>query len=167
MTLLPTSEMQSFSSSAVPESTPSQAPEHPLPQTSFYSVEYPGYVRSTSVPLAVNNLGGQAALDSAFRRAASKTDTLLELKLRSGQPFAHSIPGDVVGTNNILLKIVKKRRKKRPEGDLDDGAVGEYTAEAVGIINKTSRFRSEHRHFLTFHGTTFAKRRHGRFSIST
>ena len=156
--------MQNFSSS---ESTPSQAPEHPLPQTPFYSVEYPGYVRSTSVSLAVNNLGGQTALDSAFRRAASKTDTLLELKLRSGQPFAHSIPGEVVGTNNIVLKIVKKRRKKRSEGDLDDGTVGDYKAEAVGVINKTSRFRSKHRHTLTFRGTTFVKPRHGRFSIST
>jgi general transcription factor 3C polypeptide 5 (transcription factor C subunit 1) len=121
----------------------SQAPEHPLPQTAFYSVEYPGYVRPTSVPLAVNNLGGQAAIDNAFRRATSKTDTLLELKLRPGQPFAHSVPGEVVGTNNILLKVTKRKRKKRPEGVLEDGAIGEYVAEAVGVIPKTARFRSQ------------------------
>lgn len=121
----------------------SGAPEYPLPQTPFYSVEYPGYVRPTSVPLAVSNLGGQTTLDNAFKRAASKTETLIELTLRPGQPFAHPIPGDVVSTNNILLKIVKKRRKRRLEKGLDDGAVGEYTAEAVGIIPKTTRFRSE------------------------
>ncbi|KAG6837927.1 hypothetical protein H0H93_008321 [Arthromyces matolae] len=116
----------------------SQAPAYILPQTPFYSIEYPGYVRPTSVALAVSNLGGQSALDNAFKRAASKTETLIELKLRPDQPFAHPIPGDVVPTNNILLKVVKKRRKHR----MEDGAIGEYTIEAVGVIPKTARFRS-------------------------
>ncbi|KAG6855045.1 hypothetical protein C0991_005974 [Blastosporella zonata] len=132
--------MQASSSSEdafVVESTP-QAVEHPLPQIPFYSIEYPGYVRTTSVPLAVSNLGGQSALESAFKRAASKTETLIELKLRPDQPFAHPVPGDVVATNNILLKVVRKRRKNR----LEDGAIGEYTAEAIGVIPKTARFRS-------------------------
>jgi general transcription factor 3C polypeptide 5 (transcription factor C subunit 1) len=120
----------------------SAAPERPLPQTPFYSVEYPGYVRATSVPLAVKNLGGQASVDNAFKRTASKTEALMELALRPGQPFAHPVPGDVVGTNNILLKVVKRKRKRRL-GDMDDGAIGEYTAEAVGVIPKTARFRSE------------------------
>ncbi|KAG6833759.1 hypothetical protein H0H87_001191 [Tephrocybe sp. NHM501043] len=119
------------------ESTP-QAPDHPLPQIPYYSIEYPGYVRPTSIHLAVSNLGGQSALDSAFKRAASRTETLLELKLRPDQPFAHPVPGDVVPTNNILLKVVKKRRKDR----LEDGPIGEYIAEVVGIIPKTARFRS-------------------------
>ncbi|KAG6911660.1 hypothetical protein DXG01_007910 [Tephrocybe rancida] len=116
----------------------SQATDHPLPQTPFYSIEYPGYVLPASVPLAVSNLGGQSALDSAFKRSASKTETLIELKLRPDQPFAHPVPGDVVSTNNILLKIVRKRRKHK----LEDGTTGEYTTEAVGIIPKTARFRS-------------------------
>lgn len=120
-----------------------EAPERLLPQIPFYSIEYPGYVRSTSVPLAISNLGGQSILNNAFRRTASKTDTLLELKLRPGQPFAHPVPGDVVATNNILLKVVKKRRKRRADGDMNDGAIGEYTTEAVGIIPKTARFRSD------------------------
>ncbi|KAF5387778.1 hypothetical protein D9615_000215 [Tricholomella constricta] len=142
--------MQVSSSSLTPTATPPEsrpysapeAPEHPLPQVPFYSIEYPGYVGPTSVPLALSNLGGQSTLDSAFKRAASKTETLIELKLRPGQPFAHPVPGDVVATNNILLKIVKRRRKKRLNGEMSDGAVGEYTAEALGIIPKTARFRS-------------------------
>lgn len=121
----------------------SVAPERPLPQTPFYSIEYPGYVQATSVPLAVRNLGGQASIDNAFKRAASKTEALLELALRPGQPFAHPVPGDVVGTNNILLKVVKRKRKRRIGEEMDDGAIGEYTAEAVGVIPKTARFRSE------------------------
>ncbi|KAG5654500.1 hypothetical protein H0H81_001141 [Sphagnurus paluster] len=131
-------------SPAFPEPHPYSVPEaqeQPLPQIPFYSVEYPGYVRSTSVPLAISNLGGQNALDNAFKRAASKTETLIELKLRPGQPFAHPVPGDVVATNNILLKVVKRRRK-RLESEVDDGTMGDYTAEVVGVIPKTARFRS-------------------------
>jgi general transcription factor 3C polypeptide 5 (transcription factor C subunit 1) len=120
-----------------------EALESQLPQIPFYSVEYPGYVRPSSVPIAVKNLGGQTSIDNAFKRAASKTESLIELTLRPGQPFAHPIPGDVVGTNNILLKVVKRRRKRRIDQDWGDGAIGEYTAEAIGIIPKTARFRSE------------------------
>jgi len=115
-----------------------------LPQTPLYSVEYPGYVCPSSVPIAMKSLGGKTSIESAFRSAASKTESLIELDLRTGQPFAHPIPGDVVGTNNILLKVVKRRRKRRLDQDWDDGAIGEYTAKAIGIIPKTARFRSEY-----------------------
>lgn len=132
--------MQSSSTSTL--HTHSEAHEHPLPYTQFFSVEYPGYVRSSSVPLAVNNLGGQSSLDNAFKRTATKADALLELSLRPGNPFAHPVPGDVVGTSNVLLKVVKrKRRKINAEGN--QTLVGEYTAQAVGVIPKTARFRSE------------------------
>ncbi|KAJ6629184.1 RNA polymerase III transcription factor IIIC subunit-domain-containing protein [Mycena sp. CBHHK59/15] len=117
------------------------APERPIPATSFYSIEYPGYVRTTSVPTAVQNLGGQAALDGAFKRSAAKTEPMLELRLRPGNPFAHPIPGNVVPTNNLVLKVVRRKRKNRME--TDDGALqGEYTAEVVGSTFKTVRFRS-------------------------
>ncbi|KZT13135.1 uncharacterized protein LAESUDRAFT_754139 [Laetiporus sulphureus 93-53] len=125
-----------------PETTP--APERPLPATHFYSIEYPGYVKPTSVPLAVERLGGQQSIETAFKRAAGKTETLLELHLRPGNPFAHPVPGDVAPTNNILLKVVKRKRRRR-EGEVgaeEDGVVGEYTVEATGAIPKTARFRS-------------------------
>ena len=117
-----------------------EAPEHPLPSTPLFSVEYPGYVRPVSIPLAVDNLGGQSSLYNAFKRTASKTDALLELRLRPDNPFAHPVPGDVVGTSNLLLKVVKRKRR-RVQGQ-EDVPVGEYTAEAVGVISKTVRFRS-------------------------
>ncbi|KAJ7047575.1 RNA polymerase III transcription factor IIIC subunit-domain-containing protein [Mycena alexandri] len=117
------------------------APEFPIPQTPFYSIEYPGYVRNASVPIAVQNLGGQVALAGAFKRSTAKAEGTLELKLRPGNPFAHPVPGDVVPTNNLLLKIVKRKRKDRM--DADDGSPrGEYTAEIVGSTSKTVRFRS-------------------------
>lgn len=114
-----------------------------LPQLSFYSIEYPGYVQPSSVPLAIDNLGGQSKVDRAFKRTASKTQALLELSLRPGNPFAHPIPGDVVSTNNLLLKVTKRKRKH-----VSDGRIGEYTAEVAGIVLKTARFRSD---FMSFH----------------
>ncbi|GJE84727.1 RNA polymerase III transcription factor IIIC subunit-domain-containing protein [Phanerochaete sordida] len=116
------------------------APLRPLHNAHFYSVEYPGYVQPTSVPLAVERLGGQASLEAAFKRTGNKSGSILELNLRPGNHFAHPIPGDVVPTNNIVLKVVKRRRKQR------DGAPvsvpGEYTVQAVGVVPKTARFRS-------------------------
>lgn len=111
----------------------SEARQHPLPQVPFYSVEYPGYVRPSSTHIAISNLGGQSKLDNVFRHATSKPESLLELSLRPNNPFAHHISGEAVATNNIVFKIVKRRRKNRDEG--------EYTAEAVGVAHKTVRFR--------------------------
>lgn len=124
-------------------SSSSEALERPLPATPFFSIEYPGYVRSTSIPLAITNLGGQASINDAFKRTATKADALLELSLRPGNPFAHPVPGDVVSTSNLLLKVVKRKRR-RVEGQAEGGVVGEYTAEVVGVVSKTVRFRSEY-----------------------
>jgi len=122
----------------------SPAPERVLPQLAFYSVEYAGYVEPTSVPAAIRSLGGQSAVDRAFRRTGPKTDALLELSLRPDNPFSHPIPGDIVGPNNLLLKVIKRKRKRREDSSVStDGALGEYTAEVVGIMAKTARFRSD------------------------
>lgn len=117
---------------------PSVAPEHILPRAQFYSVEYPGYVRTSSTSQAVDRLGGQARLDHIFRRASTasslKAEELVELHLQPKNPFAHPVPGQLVPTNNLVLKTVKRRRK--------DGTA-EYTAEFVAVISKTVRFRSK------------------------
>jgi general transcription factor 3C polypeptide 5 (transcription factor C subunit 1) len=83
------------------------------------------------------------SIDRAFRRSAPREDSPLELNLRPDNPFSHPLLGDLVPTNNMLLRVVK-RKLKHPRPD-DDGAqtVGEYTAVAVGVIPKTARFRSE------------------------
>lgn len=127
-------------------STPTAAPGHPVPTAHFYSVEFPGYVQPTSAPLAIERLGGQHTIDTAFRRATGRdrVESLLELRLRPSNPYAHPIPGEVVPTSNIVLKVVKRKRR-RQNGDAVQGydAVGEYTVEAVGVVPKTARFRSE------------------------
>lgn len=121
---------------------PPAAPEKPIPQQSFYSIEYPGYVKHASVPIAVNALGGQSKIDQAFKRVAGKTQPMLELSLRPGNPFAHPIMGEVSNSNNLVLKVVmRKRKKKNP----DDPDVGEYTASIAGVMAKTVRFRGTDR----------------------
>ena len=133
------------SASPVGTTTSSPAPEIQIPPVRVYSVEYPGYVQPTSVPEAIRTLGGQQALERAFRKS-SKPDAFLELRYRPDNPFAHPIAGEVVQTNSILLKVVKRRRK-RVEGTSNNepntGPVGEYTVEPVGLIPGTARFRGE------------------------
>lgn len=123
------------------EQSPTDARERPLPPAQFYSVEYPGHVQPTSVHLALRNLGGLSSLENVFKRGAAKNETLLELNFRPGNPFSHPIPGDVVSTSNVLVKITKRRRRKL--GDQPQEIVGEYTAEAAGVILKSARFRSQ------------------------
>ena len=122
----------------------SDAPLRPLPSSHFYSIEYPGYVKPTSVSSALERLGGQASVDAAFKRTGKSNNAMLELNLRPGNPFSHPIPGDVLPTNNLVFKVVKRQRK-RSEGAVDEPGkpVGEYTIQAAGIIPKTARFRSE------------------------
>ncbi|KAH9998354.1 RNA polymerase III transcription factor IIIC subunit-domain-containing protein [Russula vinacea] len=97
-------------------STESQkcAPTHELPTAHFYSIEYPGYVRPESVSKAIHALGDQSSIDRAFRRSAPREDSLFELNLRPDNPFSHPLLGDLVPTNNILLRVVKRKLKKRP-----------------------------------------------------
>jgi general transcription factor 3C polypeptide 5 (transcription factor C subunit 1) len=115
------------------------AAERLLPQSHFYSVEYPGYVRSSSVPAVIHNLGGQARIDNVFRRTTPKAEVLLELSLRPDSLFSHPVPGDVVGTNNLVLKLTKRRKKC---SSAQNEIPGEYNAEVVGVMSRTIRFRS-------------------------
>jgi general transcription factor 3C polypeptide 5 (transcription factor C subunit 1) len=130
---------------AVGTVTTSPAPEIKIPPVRIHSVEYPGYVQPTSVSEAVRTLGGHQVLEKAFRKS-TKPDAFLELRYRPDNPFAHPIAGEVVQTNSILLKVIKRRRK-RMEGTFTDeqnaGSIGEYTVEPVGLIPGTARFRGE------------------------
>jgi general transcription factor 3C polypeptide 5 (transcription factor C subunit 1) len=135
-----------------PPVTTSEATPYPLPPQHFYSVEYPGYVSRESLPTAIQNLGGQPCLDHAFRKVARNEgrDNLVDLKFRPENPFSHPVPGDVTSTSNLLLKVVKrKRRRLNPAQGSPDKVecVGEYTAQVVGNIPRTLRFRSESSQF--------------------
>lgn len=121
------------------ETGPSAA-QHPLPPIHFYSVEYPGYVQPSSVPQAIKNLGGPSTLENAFKRGASKSETLVELALKPGDSFSHPIAGEVVPNNSVLLKVTRRRRKKA-NGSNPEQVIGDFKAEVVGVLHKTVRFR--------------------------
>ncbi|KAF8528978.1 RNA polymerase III transcription factor IIIC subunit-domain-containing protein [Hysterangium stoloniferum] len=124
---------------------PKEAQAHTLPPQQFYSVEYPGYVAPGSVPIAIHNLGGQSCLDNAFRRIKryEARDNRVDLKLQPENPFSHPVPGDVTSTNNMVLKVVKRKRKRLDAAESSSAEIiGEYTADIVGTISKTLRFRS-------------------------
>ncbi|KAF8605517.1 hypothetical protein BDV93DRAFT_439107 [Ceratobasidium sp. AG-I] len=132
-----------------PRPSTSETPSRLLAsKTPYYAIEYPGYVQScdSSLSHAINKLGGQKSLNHTF----SEGGRILELRLQPDNPFAHPVTGDVVGTNKLLVKVVT-RRKKRSVGDRDSEAqpnedttqsTGTYSAEIVGVIPKTVRFRS-------------------------
>lgn len=126
--------------------TAENAPSLPFPSAHHYSIEYPGYVNLTSVPLALNRLGGPSQVYQAFQRNGSKPGSHLELAFEPSDAFLHPLDGEVLSTNNLLLKIVKRRRK---QGGTDGETVGEYTAQIVGSISKTARFRSK---YIVVHG---------------
>ena len=135
---LPESILNDMDIDNQPEASTS-ARQLPLPSTPFYVVEYPGRVKPSSVPEAVRTLGGLSSLENAFKRGATKAETLVELHLRPDNPFAHPIPGSVVSSTTLLMKVVKRKKKNR---NPDDPVVGHYTTQMMGVVPKTVRFRS-------------------------
>jgi general transcription factor 3C polypeptide 5 (transcription factor C subunit 1) len=123
------------------ERPPLSAPQYPVSPTVLYSVEYPGYVKSTSVPLALSQMGGTRNVASAFKRPTTKQGLPLELNFRLGNPFAHPVPAYINQSHNILLKVVKRKKRNVTKSGTEE-IVGEYTTEAVGVISKSARFRS-------------------------
>ncbi|KAF8316858.1 hypothetical protein DL93DRAFT_2077675 [Clavulina sp. PMI_390] len=117
--------------------------------------------------LASTSSGPTKAPVSTMSTATAHATTLpVELRLRPEAPWAHPIPADTRSTSNLLLKVVTRRKKNRnaeEEGaapmDIDHSAsrssskgkekahdpstpMPEYTAEVVGLLKKTVRFRS-------------------------
>ncbi|CUA67791.1 Transcription factor tau subunit sfc1 [Rhizoctonia solani] len=135
---------------------PPQLPRTKLP--TYNGIEYPGYISPNpgSINRAIHTLGGQKDIQKSFAEGGK----ILELRLQPDNPFAHPVTGDVVGTNKLLVKVVVRRKKQvdnaeetvdgaGPSGDkgkgkeqLQEEGEGTYTAEVVGLIPKTVRFRS-------------------------
>jgi general transcription factor 3C polypeptide 5 (transcription factor C subunit 1) len=157
-----TQDVDSVDSQPPPQAfTPNAAPPSSRLPT-YYSVEYPGYVQPqpSSLVYALRTLGGQKALKNAF----SEGGRILELKLQPDNPFAHPVTGDVVNTNKLLVKVVTRRKKgnvpnpstgprvntnelggmstDKGKGKEVQPEEGTYSAEIVGVIPKTIRFRS-------------------------
>lgn len=103
----------------------------------YTSIEYPGPIKSVS--RALTALGGLNHLSLAL----SSTPPLpIELNLMPGNPYSHPIPANVSSTGNLLVKIVKRKKKVRGKTE-DEIDAGVYTFEVVGLVEKGVRFRGE------------------------
>jgi len=116
------------------------ATSYEIPQKPFYSIEYPGYVRPTSVPRAIARLGGQKIVAEAFRKNLN-----MDLKLHDPgkRPFAHPPSGKTVEVQNLVLKVTRRKRKTTvPKGGAEysgddaemqgDETVGEQHPQPLG-----------------------------------
>ncbi|KAF8341420.1 RNA polymerase III transcription factor IIIC subunit-domain-containing protein [Cantharellus anzutake] len=122
------------------ENRDDDAPEHVLPSTHYYSVEYPGYVESTSVDKAVAALGGIKSLDASLRKHAQPAPAP-QLWLQPGNLFAHPIQGNIVKTNKLVLEVIQRKKRNRIHTH-EEEAEGEFTATIIGSASRTIRFRA-------------------------
>lgn len=97
----------------------------PVPSREAFLVEFPGYVRNYQA--AVNTLGGVDALT----KAASSDDSVLQLRFRPDDPYAHPLYGERQAAKGLLLKIARK---------VADPSQGSVTAEVLACVNSKFTF---------------------------
>jgi hypothetical protein len=115
-----------------PEEARSYAPLWRLSKQPMFAVEFPGYVQNVDRALCL--LGGQKRLTECY---LNELENLLELWYRPEDPYSHPILGQIVKTNNLLLRIQRKRRR----GDAASPII--HDATMVGIVHRTGRFRGK------------------------
>jgi general transcription factor 3C polypeptide 5 (transcription factor C subunit 1) len=120
------------------------APVFALPPelASFVAIEYPGPVNSSaaSVERALDVLGGLDKVSAAIN-AKDANASLVELNY-SNRPlhdrnFTHPILGEAVETGNLMLKVVRRRRRHPAPGE----EAGVYSVQVAGLVKQTIRFR--------------------------
>ncbi|KAM0793466.1 hypothetical protein ACM66B_000909 [Microbotryomycetes sp. NB124-2] len=132
-------------------------------QPHLAAIEYPGPIKDASVGKALASVGGlklvSRALDHSNKTRDSnnggesqeqstkdtqtKSRTEIELSLSAQDPFHHPVQGNIARSANVVLKLVKRRRKQPLKDDL--GTVthsGTYSVQLAGIVTQTVRFRA-------------------------
>jgi len=123
-----------------PVASTSSAPFHQYPRTVYTSVEYPGPV---SHPVSLLKVVSQEDIDECFNTHPSDQTQTLEIRYR-GLQDRQSVPvrGLKVASQKVLMKIVRKRRKAgRMQGGENEHDGGIFTANIMGTIAHTVRFR--------------------------
>ncbi|ORZ40017.1 RNA polymerase III transcription factor IIIC subunit-domain-containing protein [Catenaria anguillulae PL171] len=118
----------------------SKGPMFQVPDIPYVSVEFPGYISNPD--RALEMLGGPASIAKCLstqppdqpKNERPDGHMPLELRLSPEDPFAHPIFGEVIPTCNLLLRVVRRRRR-----GTDDP--WEYVSQVRGIIHETGRFR--------------------------
>ncbi|CCX09210.1 RNA polymerase III transcription factor IIIC subunit-domain-containing protein [Pyronema domesticum] len=145
-------------STAPAPSTSKNIPSAPwitVPDKKIICIEHPAIIRNVEKGIAT--LGGEEALQ---KLAASNGNMALHLRFRPEDPMQAPIESRSVPTKNLLLKItIPKRRRKRKSGESGASTTkpeepkydslleriqasnDNYKVEAIGMIDKTVRFR--------------------------
>ncbi|GAA5984037.1 hypothetical protein JCM11641_005575 [Rhodosporidiobolus odoratus] len=125
-----------------PPPLPPGAPTYRIPLDDYHTfatLEYPGPVNS--LYKALDTVGGLNKVADAL--ANPEPSKRIQLDLQPGNPFFHTIPAHVASTNNVVLKVTKRKRKQ-PLRDVEGKIVQEgiFKVEPVGVEKKTVRFRA-------------------------
>ncbi|KAI8390287.1 RNA polymerase III transcription factor IIIC subunit-domain-containing protein [Blakeslea trispora] len=107
------------------------APVLPVGPQRFFCVEFPGHVKRPE--RAIKMIGGQKTLAEAITN-----NSVVELRYRDTNTFAHPIRGDIIPSSKLLVKITRRVKKNKPVEEKEEP----YQLEMLGVINKTLRFRA-------------------------
>lgn len=114
------------------ENPPTEAPAFVISDQSrlFTAIEYPGPISPSpaSLSTALSHLGGLDSITQSLNESRP-----IELNLERKNSFCHPVLGRVNNTGNLLVKLVKRRRRGEEFGDVK--------MELVGVVDKTVRFR--------------------------
>ncbi|WVQ98830.1 hypothetical protein IAU59_005961 [Kwoniella sp. CBS 9459] len=122
-------------------SSTTTAPYRHLPKHIYTSIEYPGPLSHTSSILKVVN---QDDIDECFNSPAPPAGgsrPMLEMRYRGEGSAGGPVRGHRVPSQKLLLRVVRRRRKGKEREDAGDEG-GVFTAEVVGSVPQTVRFRS-------------------------
>lgn len=117
----------------------SRAPSYTTNETRFASIEFPGPVKS--IPRALRALGGLSHISTVLSSPDALDKPELELNLSTGNPFFHPVQAAIRDTGNVVMKVVKRRRKVPRVGEDGKEELGLFSMEVVGTADRTVRFR--------------------------
>ncbi|KAJ2455227.1 tau 95 subunit of transcription factor TFIIIC [Coemansia sp. RSA 2336] len=102
----------------------------PFPENTAFAVDYPGYVVDTEKALCT--IGGSKKL---ARNINEDVGMPIELRYRYKDPTSHPIKGEIVSTQNVLIKVTRRVKKS-------DRSIVDTSAKAIALIDKSVRFRT-------------------------
>lgn len=130
------------------EASSSRAPYHPIPKQSFTSIEFPSTV---SHPSAILKVISQDDINECFN-APGQEQPMLEMYFNREDSSANPVRGVRLAGRKLVVRVVKRRRCRPVAGGLEPtdangkarATEGVFTADVVGFIQQTVRFRGQH-----------------------
>lgn len=141
------------------QSSGPRAPYRSIPRATFAAVEYPG---SVSHPSALLKVITQDNINECFNTPWAKESAVLEMSYRMDDKSSVPVRGLRAPSAKLLLRIKRRRRKRDESSDEEqeeaevpgqgqgqgkgkgkEGDQGVFTADIVGAVTQTVRFRRE------------------------